>query len=92
MNNASAQATHQQVLAPVVLDVRDLRIEFLLKLAFLQRDGRPLIHTIRQQRAALDPTIAALVEADTDDNVELWRKHNAEAASAYLADLESRYG
>lgn len=73
--------------------VRDLRIEFLLKLAILERSGRSPGSLIQAQRNALDPTLEALDDPALDraDHVELWRRHNAVAAGAYLEELESRY-
>ena len=73
--------------------VRDLRIEFLLKLALLRRSEQSPLALIRAQRVALDPTLEALddPELEPDDHVELWRQHNAAAATAYLEDLEARF-
>lgn len=72
--------------------VRDIRIEFLLKLALLQRSGVSPLTLIRGQRIALEETLSALdVPAGIPDDVELWRHHNAAATSAYLKDLETRY-
>jgi DNA-binding PadR family transcriptional regulator len=73
--------------------VRQLRIEFLLKLALLQRSKRSAVDLIRDQRAMLEPTIRALDEGaiDGEDPVEMWRRHNATAAGAYLEDLEGLY-
>lgn len=81
-------------LAEPVDHVRDLRIEFLLKLSLLQRAGLSPISLIRSQRAALDETLDALDDpaTDTRDHVELWRRSNAAAAAAYLASLERAYG
>jgi len=72
--------------------VRDLRLEFLLKLALIQRSGKSPVNLIREQRTALGSTLMALDDRSApDDHVELWRQHNAAAAAAYLDDLESRY-
>ena len=73
--------------------VRDLRIEFLLKLTLLVRSGRSPLDLIRRQRATLEETIDALdgPASGPPDHVELWRIHNAAAVSAYLRDLERRY-
>lgn len=71
--------------------VRDLRIEFLAKVALLEALGISPAPLVRAQRAALDPTLAALDGATQTDHVELWRYHNAVAADAYLRQLESRY-
>lgn len=73
--------------------IRDLRIEFLLKLALQERLGRSPAKLITSQRAALEATLTALDDPDVDpaDHVELWRRHNAAAASAYLEELASHY-
>lgn len=73
--------------------VRDLRIEFLLKLTLMRRSSHSPLHLIRNQREALQPTLSALEDKDahTDDHVELWRRHNAAAAGAYLDELESHH-
>lgn len=73
--------------------VRDLRIEFLLKLALLRRMERSPLALIRRQRSTLESTLDALDDpgADAGDHVELWRHHIAVASAAYLADLESFY-
>lgn len=73
--------------------VRDLRIEFLLKLALLRRTGQSPLRLIQAQRATLDPKLEALDDSDQepDDHVELWRRHNAAAASAYLEELETLF-
>lgn len=73
--------------------VRDLRIEFLLKLVLLHRSGTSPLSLVEEQRAALHETLTALENpaAESTDPVELWRKHNAAAAAAYLIHLESLY-
>jgi len=72
--------------------VRDIRIEFLLKLALMERAGTSPLALIRSQRIALDDTLNALDTPSGDpDDVELWRHHNAAATAAYLKDLEARY-
>jgi PadR family transcriptional regulator AphA len=72
--------------------IRDMRIEFQLKLALLERLGRPPRVLIRRQRAALAPTLSALDSlSDSTDSLELWRRHNAIAAGTYLESLERLY-
>jgi DNA-binding PadR family transcriptional regulator len=69
--------------------VRDMRIEFQLKLAVLDRLGRSPMGLIKKQRDALAQTLAALdARSPSMDSLELWRYHNALAAGAYLEDLE----
>jgi PadR family transcriptional regulator AphA len=73
-----------------VRHVRDLRIEFQLKMTLLERSGKSPASLIKAQRAALGPTFEAL-EADAaqvTDHLELWRRHTAAAASSYLIHLE----
>lgn len=72
--------------------VRDIRIEFLLKLALLERSGASPLTLIRRQQGALAGTLSALDTPAGDlDDVELWRRHNAAATAAYLEDLKTRY-
>ncbi len=80
-------------LSQPVEHVRDLRIEFLLKLVLLHRSGSSLLALVEKQRAVLNETLTALENpaAGTTDPVELWRKHNAAAAAAYLVDLENQH-
>lgn len=74
-------------LAEPVEHVRDLRIEFLLKLTLIARAGDSPIELIRAQRSLLQPTLEALDDKGADDHVELWRRHNAAAAASFLEDL-----
>jgi PadR family transcriptional regulator AphA len=78
-------------LAEPVDHVRDLRIEFQLKLALLGRLGKSPLPLILAQREALGPTIGALDSHGPVDHVELWRQHVARAAGEYLDDLAHRY-
>jgi len=78
--------------APVA-HIRDLRIEFLLKLTFLRRARVSPLQLIRSQREALARTFDALDDSAIDrrDHVEQWRRSNAAAAAAYLDILEKAY-
>ena len=80
-------------LARPVDHVRDLRIEFQLKLAMLARSESSPLDLIRAQRAAIQPTLTLLElpGGATTDHLDLWRRHNAAAVSGYLQDLETRY-
>ena len=73
--------------------VRDMRIEFQLKLALLQRLRRSPLQLVVAQRETLDPTLAALDVSSSGpvDHLELWRRHNAVAAASYLESLERHY-
>jgi len=78
-----------------VQHVREMRIEFQLKLMLLRRSGMSPAALVMKQQAALQPTIAALdyIElGDEPDHVELWRHHNAAAAGSYLDHLQAIYG
>jgi DNA-binding PadR family transcriptional regulator len=79
-----------------VQHVREMRIEFQLKLVLLQRSGKSPLSLIGKQQAALQPTFAALdylnAAGEEPDHLELWRQHNAAAAGAYLDHLGSIYG
>ena len=76
-----------------VSHVRDLRLQFLLKLTLLTRAGRSPAALVRKQKAALESTFSALEDpADDADPVELWRRHNASAAAVYLEELGRRFG
>lgn len=80
-------------LSQPVEHVRDLRIEFLLKLVLLHRSGTPPLALVEGQRAALHETLIALENpaSEITDPIELWRKHNAAAVAAYLVHLEDLY-
>lgn len=72
--------------------VRDIRIEFQLKLALLHRSGLSPVSLIMAQQEMLRPTLAALDDPeDAPDHVELWRQYNAQAAAAYLEHLEAHH-
>lgn len=77
-----------------VQHIRDMRVEFLLKVTIIRRAGLSPAGLIADQRSALVSTLIALDEPATDpeDHVELWRRHIAAAAGAYLEDLDSRFG
>lgn len=76
-----------------VRHVRDMRIEFQLKLVLLQRSGASPLALIEKQRLLLQPTLVALDSRpnDTPDLLELWRQHNAAATDRYLKALEDLY-
>jgi len=73
--------------------IRDMRIEFQLKLALHQRLDRSPLQLVVRQRQTLDPTLAALEvpSSDSVDHLDLWRRHNAAAAASYLESLERHY-
>jgi len=72
--------------------VRDLRIDFNLKMALLHRAERSPGPLITAQRQTLADTLRALQELPAEpDEIDLWRHHNAAAADAFLTDLARRY-
>jgi DNA-binding PadR family transcriptional regulator len=79
-------------LAEPVTRVRELRLEFLLKVRLTRRAGRSPLPLVQAQRAALASRLAGLVAVDeaAADEVALWRQHNAGSARAFLEDLEAR--
>jgi DNA-binding PadR family transcriptional regulator len=78
-------------LAEPVFHVRDLRLEFLVKVRLLERAGKETGILVAAQRNALAATLDGLVHAsDRGDVVELWRSHNAAAAQAFLGALADR--
>jgi PadR family transcriptional regulator AphA len=75
-----------------VQHVRQMRLEFQLKLTLLDRAGRSPLALIRAQRRVLEPTLAGLDEPRLrPDHVELWRRHIGMAAATYLNQLEEIY-
>ena len=79
-------------LAEPVSRVRDLRLEFLLKVRLIRRAGRSPLPLVQAQRAALAPRLAALDVGAAMDEVALWRRHSARAAREFLEELEQRLG
>lgn len=72
-----------------VTHVRDLRIEFLVKARLHQRRGLDPAPLMTAQRNVLDTTLAGLLHAGSDDVVDRWRHHSAQAARAFLDELSS---
>lgn len=79
-----------QWLAEPVTRVRDLRLEFLLKLRLARRAGRSPLALVQAQREVLAPRLDALSSGGKDDEVALWRRLNARAAREFLEELEGR--
>lgn len=79
-------------LAAPVEHVRDVRSEFLVKLALLDRAGKPALPLITKQREALVPVVRA-VSAGTrtsgfDAVLVTWRREQARAVDRFLHALE----
>jgi hypothetical protein len=86
--DAGAAAVTQWLAEPVG-HVRDLRSEFLVKLALLARRGRPLAELVAAQRAVIAPLEPALARRRTaatgfDAVLAAWRHENARAALSFL--------
>ncbi|MGF1665393.1 MAG: PadR family transcriptional regulator [Acidimicrobiia bacterium] len=85
----SGRSRLRRWLAQPVEHVRDMRIEFLLKVMLLHRSGSSALELAQRQMDVLGPTIEAL-EAVEGDHVDSWRRHNASAALAFLEELALR--
>lgn len=72
-----------------VQHVRDLRIEFLIKLRLNQRRHRNPQPLIAAQRAELADTFDQLTRSRSEDVVDAWRNVNATAARLFLDHLAS---
>jgi PadR family transcriptional regulator AphA len=74
--------------AEPVAHVRDLRIEFLIKLRLAERTGRDPRDLVLRQRRALDETLRKLSRPSHGaDMVERWRRHSAMAARQFLDEI-----
>jgi PadR family transcriptional regulator AphA len=80
-----------QWLSTPVDHVRDVRSAFLLKLALLDRAGRPCHALVRAQLDELAPVFAALHEPPERDDFDVvlatWRREAAEAVRRFLEAL-----
>jgi DNA-binding PadR family transcriptional regulator len=73
--------------------VRDLRQAFLLKLLLLRRSGCSPAELIHRQRTALAGALGGLERLPAEpDEVDLWRHHNAGAASVFLDEAARQFG
>jgi DNA-binding PadR family transcriptional regulator len=75
-----------------VSHVRDLRSEFLVKLALLTRRGAPLAALVSAQRSVIAPLEPALARRRTEATgfaaiLAAWRHENARAALSFLDGL-----
>lgn len=68
--------------------VRDLRIEFLVKMRLTERLGRDPGELVSAQRRELAATLETLTESGEDDDVvDRWRRHVALATRDFLDGL-----
>lgn len=75
--------------------VRQVRTEFLLKLALRSRAGLPIDVLVLAQRATLASALDALTApspSGDDDPVAVWRRHSAGATRDFLDDLARSAG
>jgi PadR family transcriptional regulator AphA len=84
----------QAWLGQPVEHVRDLRTEFLAKLALLERTDADARALLAAQRRVLEPIVAALAEQqqtvrDFDRTILAWRYQAAQAAIRFLDDLDA---
>jgi len=71
--------------------VRELRVEFLVKVRLLERRRRSSRKLISRQRRALDETLSGLIAGSEDgDVVDAWRAYNGAAVRSFLDELEAR--
>jgi DNA-binding PadR family transcriptional regulator len=69
-----------------VVHIRDLRIEFLVKMRLRERSGRQTSRLVKDQRRQLANTLDELQHGD-GDVVDQWRHHNAVAVRQFLDSL-----
>jgi len=71
--------------------VRDVRTEFLLKVAFLTRDGAPITDLVDAQLEALRPVLAGVGKGPAEDEFDVvlakWRREQALAVERFLRAL-----
>jgi PadR family transcriptional regulator AphA len=81
----------QRWLDSTVEHIRDLRGEFLLKLALLDRAGKPTGALVARQLDRLAPIMEALAERPSLEGFDLvlwrWRRESARAAERFLRGL-----
>jgi PadR family transcriptional regulator AphA len=80
---AGRRAAHRWLGEPVE-HVRELRIEFLLKLRLHARSDLDPDPLVERQRDLLRPALDALTAGPPDDPVGLWRQESAMAAQRFL--------
>ena len=84
---ATGHHTVRRWLAEPVEHIRELRIEFLLKLRLHERAGLDPHPLIDRQRELLGPALDALTSGPPGDAVGLWRQESALAAQRFLARI-----
>jgi PadR family transcriptional regulator AphA len=78
-------------LATPVTHVRDIRTEFLLKIALLTRANEPTNELVRAQLDALEPVLGAVATKPTGEGFDLvlakWRREQAIAVERFVRSL-----
>ena len=67
--------------------VRDLRIEFLVKIRLNQRRSRSTQALIATQQTVFAPMLEGIAASSDDHIADRWRRHNARAAQTFLDEL-----
>ncbi len=86
---ASGRRRRRHWLEQPVQHLRDLRTEFLLKLALCERASIDTTALVAAQRDRLQPAIAALTDDHPQDAVAWWRHESAQAAARFLERIDS---
>ena len=66
------------------MHLRDVRTEFLLKLALAERLGIDQRKLVEKQRTVLEPIMAAIATRPPDDVVDLWRTESSASIARFL--------
>lgn len=89
------KAALRRWLATPVQHVRDVRTEFLMKVAFLTRRGDSIVPIVDAQLAVLQPVLAAVANRPGEDGFDLvlaeWRRAQAQAVERFLRALLSSH-
>ena len=88
---ARGRAAARRWLDAPVVHVRDVRSEFLLKLALLERSGRSREALVARQLAAFAPLFASVRSAEPSEGFdavhERWRREQVAAVERFLRSL-----
>jgi len=86
---AAGRRQRKRWLTRPVEHLRDLRTEFLLKIALCERSSIDSAALVTAQRRQLIPAIDALTDRHPNDAVALWRHESAQAAARFLKRLDT---
>ena len=89
----SGRAALRRWLATPVVHVRDVRTEFLLKVAFLEQANQPYDELVARQIVALEPVFGALSGRSRGEGFErvlgAWRREQALGVQRFLRALDN---